>query len=285
MTDASGVPPDWPQAHASRRVRDAHDWHVQEEGAGPLILLLHGSGGATHTWRGIWPLMTRHARLVALDMPGQGFTRRLRRAREGIEETTEDILALMDREGWAPDLVVGHSAGTAVALRLAQARPGPRVAGINPALGEFPGAAGVVFPLIAGAIVANPLTTFALSRLASPARVARILRGTGSEIGAEGEALYGRLFARQGHVDATMTQMARWRRRPLRADLPRIAAPTLFVVGTNDRTVPPAVADEAAARMPDARVASLPGGHLVHEETPAPVADLLLGHLRAQSAA
>ena len=64
------------------------------------------------------------------------------------------------------------------------------------------------------------------------------------------------------------------------ADLPRIAAPTLFLTGSGDRMVPPVTAVQAADRMPDAVVESIDGrGHLLHEEDPGAVAERVLDWL------
>ncbi len=87
------VPPDWPHAAHSRQVRDVHDWHVQVMGEGPEILLIHGAGGATHSWRDVAPILAGTHRTIALDLPGQGFTRRGARGREGLDLVAADIAA------------------------------------------------------------------------------------------------------------------------------------------------------------------------------------------------
>ena len=51
----------WPNAAHSRFVRAGGIvWHVQMWGHGPPLLLLHGTGAATHSWRGIAPLLAPH---------------------------------------------------------------------------------------------------------------------------------------------------------------------------------------------------------------------------------
>ena len=66
---------DWPNREASRFVEAGGlSWHVQVMGQGPDLLLLHGTGGATHSWRGLAPLLAQHFRVVAPDLPGHGFT-------------------------------------------------------------------------------------------------------------------------------------------------------------------------------------------------------------------
>ena len=70
------IPADWPNRNASRHVFCApHLWHVQEIGSGPTLLMIHGAGGASHSWRGLVPVLADHYHLVIVDLPGQGFTR------------------------------------------------------------------------------------------------------------------------------------------------------------------------------------------------------------------
>ena len=66
---------DWPNRHSSRFVEAGGiQWHVQEMGSGPVVLLLHGTGSATHTWGSLAPLLADDFRVLAPDLPGHGFT-------------------------------------------------------------------------------------------------------------------------------------------------------------------------------------------------------------------
>jgi magnesium chelatase accessory protein len=67
----------WPFRDASRMVRVGRlDWHVQSLGdpEAPVALLVHGTGAATHSFRGLIPLLSGHYRVIAMDLPGHGFT-------------------------------------------------------------------------------------------------------------------------------------------------------------------------------------------------------------------
>ena len=273
-----GPPPDWPLAERSSHHRvPPHDWHVQEMGQGPTVLLIHGSGGATHSWRDVMPLLAARGRHVAaVDLPGQGFTR-AGRPRFALHQMAADLAALCLSRDWRPAVIVGHSAGAAIALRMALdgiVRPGA-VVGVNAALGSFEGPARIVFPLVAKALVANPLAAFALSRFGTERRARRMIESMGSAIDDRGIAGYAHLFADRGHVGATLRMMAAWDLVPLRQRLGEVAVPVLLIVGEGDRAVPPSVSRAAAGRLPDARVEALRGGHLVHEEAPEATADLI----------
>lgn len=267
---------DWPLAEHSRflRVRP-HDWHVQEMGQGPDLVLLHGTGASTHSWRDLIPRLAQDWRVLAIDLPGHGFTRLGTRMRSGLGPLAEDIAALLTEIGCDPAAIVGHSAGAAIALRLSQAVPGgPPVIGINPALQPFQGLAGVMFPMTARMMAITPgMSTMLARSLSETRRVLPLLRSTGSDLTASGMNYYARLFRDAAHVDGTLLMMAQWKLDGLLADLPRLHTRCLFLTGSQDGMVPPVSAVQAAERMPSAKVQSLDGfGHLVHEEAPEKVA-------------
>lgn len=99
---------------------------VHELGAGPPVLLLHGSGPGTTAW-GAWaPVATALAaehRVVAPDQAGFGSTPAPGGARPGLRSWVGQAAELMDALGIDRYAVVGHSMGGAVALALAAARP------------------------------------------------------------------------------------------------------------------------------------------------------------------
>jgi magnesium chelatase accessory protein len=203
------------------------------------------------------------------------------RQRNTLALMSEDIAALCRLEGWAPDLIVGHSAGGALALELVPGLRPRGVVGINPALGTFEGMAGWLFPMMAKLLSMNPFVPLLFSRIAtSEKRIGELLASTGSRIDAEGTALYRRLASDRGHVDGTLAMMAQWDVEMLAERLPFIDLPCLFLVGEEDGTVPPRVARDAAARMRHATVRGWPGrGHLLHEEAAPEVAEAIAGFL------
>lgn len=275
--------PSWPNASLSRIVAQRpHRWHVQEAGTGPTLLLIHGTGGATHSWRDVLPDLARDHRVIALDLPGQGLTQMGSRQRCGLDAMTEDIASLCTAQGWTPDAIIGHSAGAPIALRLSERLrssegQAPVVIGLNAALGHFKGVAGWLFPVLAKMLALNPLTAGLFVRSVSgPGRIQGLIRSTGSDLGPEGMALYERLIRDKGHVDATLAMMSQWRLDQLLSDLPDITTRTVLIAGTGDKAVPPEVSERAAARMPNARYIPLKGlGHLAHEEKPALVCELI----------
>ncbi len=278
--------PDWPLAEHSRFVRSRpHHWHLQDLGQGPTLLLIHGTGASTHSWRDLMPLLAETYRVVAIDLPGHGFTRLGSRMRSSLDCVSDDLAALCRVEGIDPCAIIGHSAGAAVALRCSAklGRNAP-VIGINPALQPFHGLAGVMFPVAARMMAMAPGLVDMLARsMASSERVGQLLAGTGSKLTRDGTELYARLFRDKRHVEGALLMMAQWKLDGLRADLPKLDTRALFLTGSLDGMVPPIGAVEAASQMRNAEARSLDGfGHLVHEEAPEKVAAILTRWLGAQ---
>lgn len=274
---------DWPNRDTSRRVvAGGLSWHVQVAGAGPVVLLLHGTGAATHSWAGLLPLLARDFTVVAPDLPGHGFTG----PRPGLSLPVAAglVAALIAELGAAPALAVGHSAGAAILARLVlERRIAPRaLVALAGALTPFRGVAGLVFPVMARVLTLNPLIPRLFARSAGdPAAVARLIEGTGSRLEPGALALYGRLLARPGHVAGALDMMANWALEPLFADLPKLGVPLELIAGGRDRAVPLAEQRRVAGAVPGASLTVCPDlGHLLHEEDPAAIATLIVAVAR-----
>jgi len=271
---------DWPQRHASRFV-DAGGvrWHVQQQGGGSPVLLVHGTGASTHSWRGLAPLLAAHHRVVSMDLPGHGFTSALPRGASTLPGVARAVGALMERLKVKPQLAIGHSAGAAILARMVLDKAiDPRaLVSINGALMPLPGVPGAVFLPIARLLAVNSLAARIFAwRANDPAAVRRLVASTGSHIDREGVDLYGRLMRSPAHVTGTLQMMAGWDLAPLERDLGRLALPLLLLAGTRDGTVPPSEADRVQERVKGARLVRLGGlGHLAHEEKPAEILRLV----------
>jgi len=267
--------------HSQKILSRPHRWHVQEAGTGDTLLLVHGAGGATQSWRGLFPILAESHHLIAIDLPGQGFTESGARMRCSLPHMAEDILALMEQQKWKPRAIIGHSAGAAIALQIARKYP-VHVIGINAALANFRGVAGWIFPIMAKALSLNPLSAKIFTKRATPTSVRRLLDGTGSKLDEVGEALYTRLTQDKEHVDATLSMMAQWSLDGLVQSLPNIASPVDLIVAEGDKAVPPTSSANAVSDLQDARLHRLKKlGHLAHEEDPEQIANLIKRCLQA----
>ncbi|MFW2828764.1 alpha/beta fold hydrolase [Sphingomonas sp. ID0503] len=98
-----------------------------EEGEGPPLILIHGSGpGVTGfaNWRGVIPDLARHFRVIAPDMVGFGYTD----CPADIKDFTLDvwvahIIGLLDALGIEKASFIGNSYGGALSLATAARHP------------------------------------------------------------------------------------------------------------------------------------------------------------------
>jgi magnesium chelatase accessory protein len=272
---------DWPNREASKFVEAAGlRWHVQTMGEGTPLLLIHGTGAATHSWRGLMPILARNFTVVAPDLPGHGFTQSPSSHRLSLPGMASDLSKLLRVLGVMPDVAVGHSAGAAILARMCvDGKIAPRLlASLNGAFLPFGGMANHLFSPLAKLLVMNPLVPRVFAWQASHAgAVERVIQNTGSSIDAQGIALYRKLVSSPAHVAAALRMMANWRLEPLLHDLPRLETALLLVAAANDRSISPDVTRQVREIYPQAVIERVPGlGHLAHEEQPQLIAHLIL---------
>lgn len=277
---------DWPNRDASRFVRAGGlNWHVQIAGMGPPLLLLHGTGAATHSWRGLLPRLAQHHRVIAPDLPGHGFTDSVASSGLSLAGMSASLTALLDALGASPLRGVGHSAGAAILARLSLDRRVnfSDIVSLNGAFVPLFGTAGLVMPTLARVVANVPFLADVLAwRGAERSAVERLLASTGSRIDAQGVDLYQRLFSSRQHVAAALGMMAQWDLPGLWRDLPGLACRLHLVATSGDLTIPATQAYDVAARVgPRAKAHMMRGlGHLAHEEAPELIADRVLSLLQ-----
>lgn len=253
---------------------DGLRWHVQRWGGAsarrPLALLIHGTGAGSHSWRHLAPRLAPRFDVIAPDLPGHAFTRTPADQALSLPAVADALAGLLARLQVRPALVVGHSAGAAVALRMVLSHAiDPRlVVSVNGAILPLQGPVGRMFMPAARLLAANPLVAPAFAAWAGlPSVARRLLASTGSRIDAEGERCYAHLVADRHHASGALRLMASWDLDALAQDLPRLDVPLLLLAAEGDRTLAPSHAQRVQVVLPKARLAWQPGlGHLSHEE-------------------
>ncbi len=243
---------------------------------GPPLLLLHGAGfdHAELTWRLTVAALSDRHRVVVPDLPGYGDSADLGRAPD-LVAMAGWVPRFMDAIGVARADIAGVSMGGGMALWLAIHHPS-RVRRLVPvcAYGLMPRAphhalAHAAFRLGALAAAYRAATASpALARLGlrlnyrDPGRVTPRAVAELRAVAAE----QGRRRSFDAFLAAEMD--GEGLKTDLRADLGRIAAPTLLVAGAADRVVPPRHLRRACARIPDCAYLCLPTGHWPMRERP-----------------
>ena len=274
------IPESWPGAEFGRYV-DAGGltWRVNIRGRGPVVLLLHGTGASAHSWVPLAPLLESQFTLVMPDLPGQGFSELADVRHSTLTGMARAVASLLETLAIEPVLVVGHSAGAAVACALSltgRANPAAIVS-INGALLPFGRAAAPVFSraakfLASSSVFPHLVALHAVSR--KP--VERMLRQTGSDLPPEMVRCYRTLLGDAGHVAGTLRMMANWDLVQLEENFDRLEPLLVLLCCDNDLVVAPAQGEELKRRFRAARLAYMAGlGHLGHEEAPALFAEHL----------
>src|SRR5688572_4001694 len=98
--------------------------HYAEQGdpGGEPILFLHGYTDSWFSFSRLLPLLPNRYRALALDQRGHGDSERPD-GRYTVDDFAADIVAFLDAVGVEQATVVGHSAGSFIARRVAQIHP------------------------------------------------------------------------------------------------------------------------------------------------------------------
>jgi pimeloyl-ACP methyl ester carboxylesterase len=244
------------------------------EGEGPPLVLLHGDGESRLGWQAVMPRLAERWDVIAPDLPGFADSRL------GGEPTPERLAAsvaeLLQHLGVGPAPIIGNSLGGMVAVLLARAVPhqvrglvlaDPAGMGVvaNPVLSvaAYPGlgelnAMTAALPLAGFARAeARRLLLFAEPRRAPDWWRAEMVRLSRPDVVATS-------------VASRRATLAPWgQRRLVLQELPEVTVPTLVVWGRDDLVFPLAQGRVATDRLPDGRLAVIPGcGHLPHVERP-----------------
>ena len=93
--------------------------YYSEEGKGPPVLLIHGFGASTFTWRFVAPELAKSHRVIAVDLKGFGLSDKPFDGRYSVYDQAELLAQLIEDKDLRDLTLVGHSFGGGVALLLA----------------------------------------------------------------------------------------------------------------------------------------------------------------------
>ena len=261
---------------------DSLQWHVETSGQGPLCLLLHGTGASSHTWSALLQRLSEHFTLMCIDLPGHARSRTPADTDVSLPGMARAVGRLLDELQLSPSLMVGHSAGAAIMLELCLSRScqASRLVSINGALLPMSGIAGWVFsPLARLSVKTDWLPRLFTHRAGDPRQVQRLLQSTGSTIDAESLDHYVRLFRDHRHVAGVIRMMSQWNLERLLPRLGHVQQQVQVIAATGDRTIPLRDAYRVHALLRHSTLDVIESyGHLLQEESPCTVAELILGH-------
>lgn len=108
--------------------------HYVEEGAGPVVLLVHSLGANSYMWKPVMAALSKRYRCIAFDCRGHGNT--TYKGAFMVADVAADLNAGLDQLGVSRAHLVGISMGGPILLEMYAARPG-RVASLTIADGFY----------------------------------------------------------------------------------------------------------------------------------------------------
>ncbi len=261
--------------------------YIDDRGDGPPVVLIHGFGASGKSWRRVAPgLLKRGYRVLAIDLPGHGFSDKYA-GDYSIKAVGRKVFAVLDKKGVTRPHIVAHSWGTAVALSMAQLKP-KRVRSLSllssfayeeqlppflvwaraPGMGEF------LFTFIWDQRLDDRLTYafYDADRFAHP------------DAADEAKAL----FKRPGALAAALAVVRGIDFSEMEKRYEKMRAPVLIISGKQDRVTRLPAARRLHADLPDSRHVVLPRcGHMPLIEHPTKVLralDIFWAELEARHA-
>src|SRR5581483_3786262 len=265
------------------------EWHLEERhattqglvawrrlGAGPPLVLVHGTPWSSFVWRDLAPALSASCCVYTYDLPGYGASEK--HAAQDVSLAAQSCVLgeLLDAWGLAEPVVVAHDIGGAIALRAAllEGRKFAALALLDPvALAPWGSPFyrlvrehSAVFAALPQHIHAAVVEAYVRSALSHPLAPEVLAALVAPWLDDDGKGAFYRQIA---HGDEAHTE-------EFRARLEHLGCPTLIVWGEADPWIPVERGRELARLIPGAELHVLPAGHLVQEDAPGDALRLLL---------
>jgi len=242
------------------------------------IVMLHGLVSESTCYKRLLHRLPLDRRVIAIDLPGSGYSERPRPGHEPscvtFAEMSELVLGVIKALGLDRPILIGHSHGGAISLTLATRHP-EQLRGLVLLCPAHP-YSGVERKIVRFYLSAvGHAFAHMLPRLPDWLMlfVFRHMPGSRRTLEMTDIAPYLHTLRTPGTVDHILQMVARWNedmhQLGTRLDLSPIELPTLMVWGERDVVVPAWSARRLAARLSDGELVSLHGvGHLPNDESP-----------------
>ncbi|UCH87661.1 MAG: alpha/beta fold hydrolase [Dehalococcoidia bacterium] len=257
--------------------------HYVDRGQGQPLVLIHGLGGRIYNFRYNIPVLSKHLRVVALDLRGFGYSERPAAGDYSLTAQARLVSELMDRLSIPRAAVLGHSMGAAIALRLAVTYP-ERVDRLI-LVGSAP-PNGMV-PRFAASRLLRPLLRLGTALVLHQPRLREEVLRQGfydpAFLSPEMLEEFRRSASIRGSTNAIASLLSDVARdEPV--DLSRVSQPVLLLWGEGDRWTNLRLARQLADELPDARLQVIDRArHMVLEERAEEANEAILAFLSGGS--
>lgn len=269
---------------------EVHYLALNEAGEGPVFVCVHGLGGAHTNWLALAPLLAQRGRVFVPDLIGFGRTP-LGERTAAVMSNVDLVKRFLDSVVGEPAILVGNSMGGYISMSVAASSP-ERVSGlalVDPAIARIGGQAvdRTVAALFATYMIPKVGERFVDARVRKLGPE-RVLRDTlqmccvdpsrvpqhvvDAQLALAHERFRSMPWATTAFLQAARSLLGKLARRSRYDEMvAAISAPTLLIMGTQDRLVPIAAGRRLASLRPDWEYAEFE--HLGHvpqmEDAPA----------------
>ena len=248
--------------------------HYQEAGdeSAPPLVLIHGFISSTLIWSQVFlPLADAGFRVIAIDLPGYGYSDKPNDGRYTIDAQAHAVVSLMDRLGLEEATIVGASYGGAIAATIALDYPErvSRLVLVGAVSSDEPRKKLLLrilrLPLIGD--IATPL--FLGSSWVLRKRMEQMYRRIGTALDERMLAARHHLLATANTHRAMIRTVRRWNANRIQREAHLIRQPTLIAWGEDDTHIPLSEAFRLRDAIPSARLIVFRNcGHLPPTEYP-----------------
>jgi pimeloyl-ACP methyl ester carboxylesterase len=257
------------------------DWYVEISGQGPDLVLLHGLGASSFSWRHNRAALARHFRVITPDLPGHGKSPAPTHGDYGVEALVQGILDFLDWHKAKKFILGGNSLGGGLSLLVARKRPEQ----VRALVLLAPAAALTRVPL-AFYPLRLPVLGYGLAGLLGPWFLPwfmRLVYCHPEPIIPEAVAGYAppyRDFSHRLALRQVCRQLEVMPLSELAALLKHLVQPVSLIWGAQDRILPPVQGQWLKNHLPQAEYHLLPEvGHAPQEEVPAVVNKIIIDFL------
>lgn len=254
--------------------------HYMESGKGEPLILVHSAGQSLYTFRRLFYKLAMYYRVIAVDLVGHGYSDRPDFFDYTIGDHAESLARFMDSMGIESAHILGFSFGAGYALELAHKHP-ERVGKI---VAICPGGVTSEMPLTVRMMESGLFGGIA-SRMYNLKSVKKMLNECVFDhtvINEHDAAEYFKPVADSSSRYAVRRTLAEFDENALISSLREIQAPVLLLWGEDDKWHPAGEVDEYRSSLRSCACTVIRNaGHLVHEEKPDRIAELVRGFIPA----
>jgi len=260
---------------------------VNDTGQGQPVVLIHGLGTNSYTWRHIAPELAKQYRVITIDLKGFGASDKPLDGAYTVRAQADLVAEVIEAKGLRNITLIGHSYGGGISLMLALDDAKAARKRINRLVLlnsiAYPQETPLFFDLLQVPVIGD----LSISMIPADVQIEQALRlayEQDAAITPEAIARYAAPLATTGGKHAlveTIRQIIPQDIKTIARQYPNITAPTLIIWCNRDRVVPIELGQQLAANMPNAGLRILRDcGHSPQEEKPGETLEIIEAHLR-----